>query len=175
MKSILICATLFLWVVVSSLAEAQSKVYTWTDAKGKLHITDEPPPAEASVKDVVEAPAVTPTEARQLQQQRQQRGEARLEEQRRSEVEERLRRSREADEQAQEAVRKADEQTQQALEYRKRFGNTPSRREQFKYKIRAEEEKAEAARVEAQRAIDRARAASEEARTALNPPAVGNQ
>jgi len=175
MKSILICATLFLWVVVSSLAEAQSKVYTWTDAKGKLHITDDPPPVEASVKDVVEAPVVAPAEARQRQQQRQQRDEARSEEKRRSDLEATLRRSREADEQAQEAVRKADEQTQQALEYRKRFGNTPSRREQFKYKIRAEEEKAEATRAEAQRAIDRARTAAEEARTSLNPPAAGNQ
>jgi membrane protein involved in colicin uptake len=175
MKSMLMGVTILLWLIASSAACAQGKVYTWTDSRGKLHLTDEPPPAEASVKDVVEAPPVTPAEARQLQQQRQQRGEARLEEQRRSEVEERLRRSREADEQAQEAVRKADEQTQQALEYRKRFGNTPSRREQFKYKIRAEEEKAEAARAEAQRAIDRARAASEEARTSLNPPAAGNQ
>ena len=64
---------------------------------------------------------------------------------------------------------KADEQTQRALDYRKRFGNTPSRREQFKYKIRAEDEKAEAARLEAQQAIDRARVASEEARAAGKP------
>jgi hypothetical protein len=175
MKSMLMGVTILLWLIASSAACAQGKVYTWTDSRGKLHLTDEPPPTEASVKDVVEAPAVTPAEARQVQQQRQQRGEARLEEQRRSEIEERLRRSREADEQAREAVRKADEQTQQALEYRKRFGNTPSRREQFKYKIRVEEEKAEAARAEAQRAIDRARTASEEARTALNPPAAKNQ
>ena len=63
--------------------------------------------------------------------------------------------------------RRSDEQAQQALDYRKRFGNTPSRREQFKYKIREEDQKAEAARAEAQKAIDRAKAATEEARTAL--------
>jgi hypothetical protein len=52
------------------------------------------------------------------------------------------------------------------LDTRKRFGNSPSRREQFKYKIRAEEEKASQLQTEAQRAVERARALSEEARQA---------
>lgn len=172
MKSMILLAVLAIGLMVEAGAQAQSKVYTWTDSRGKLHITDEPPPVDASVKDVVDEPAVTPAESRQRLQQRQQRDEARLEDQRRSDVEGILRRAREADERAQEAVRMADEQTQRALEVRKRFGNTPSRREQFKYRIRAEEEKAEAAQAEAQRAIDTARAASEEARTAFSqaPP-----
>ncbi len=169
MKSILIFAILFLLAVAPSGAGAQNKVYTWTDSRGKLHITDDPPPAEASVKDVVEAPAAAPADIQQRRQQRLQRDETRLEEKRRSDLEDVLRRARETDEAAQEAVQKADEQTQRALDYRKRFGNTPSRREQFKYKIRAEEEKAEAARLEAQQAIDRARVASEEARAAGKP------
>jgi membrane protein involved in colicin uptake len=175
MKSIPIGVMLLLALSAFSAAQAQNKVYTWTDSRGKLHITDEAPPAEASVKEVVEAPVVTPADARQREHRRQQSEEARRQEQRRSEIEERLRLSREADERAQEAVRKADELTQQALEYRKRFGNTPSRREQFKYKIRAEEERAEAARAAAQRAIDQARTAAEGARTALNPPTAENQ
>jgi hypothetical protein len=173
MKSIIFLAAWVMALTVSTGAQAQTKVYTWTDSRGKLYITDDPPPVDASVKDVVEESVVAPVETRQRPQQRLQRDDARSEEKRRSDLEDTLRRAREADEQAQEAVRKADEQTQQALEYRKRFGNTPSRREQFKYKIRAEEEKAEAARAEAQRAIDRARMASDEARTALNPPPTG--
>lgn len=173
MKSMILLAVLAIGWMADANVQAQGRVYTWTDSRGKLHITDEPPPADASVKDVVEESAVPPAEARQRQQQRLQRDEARRDDQRRSEMEGLLRRAREADEQAQEAVQKADEQTQRALEYRKRFGNTPSRREQFKYKIRAEEEKAEAARAEAQRAIDTARAASEEARTVLNQPPSG--
>jgi len=173
MKSMILLAALAIGLVANADAPAQNKVYTWTDPRGELHITDEPPPVDASVKDVVEESALTPGEARQRLQQRQQREEARLEDQRRSDVEGVLRRAREADERAQEAVRQADEQTQRALDVRKRFGNTPSRREQFKYKIRAEEEKAEAARDEAQRAIDTARAASEEARAVLNQPLSG--
>jgi hypothetical protein len=175
MKSTVRVAALVLSIMAVPAAYAQSKVYTWTDSRGKLYMTDEPPPADASVRDVVEAPLTTPAEARQRQQQRQQREDVRQDEQRRADIEDRLRRAREADDQAQAAVRNADEQTGRALEYRKRFGNTPSRREQFKYKIRAEEEKAEAARAEAQRAVDRARAAAEEARSALNPPSAGNQ
>lgn len=173
MKPVILLAVWGITWMAAAGALAQSKVYTWTDARGKLHITDAPPPVDASVKDVIEEPVVTPAEARQRVQQRLQREDARMEEKRRSDLEDILRRAREADEQAQSAVQKADEQTQRALEYRKRFGNTPSRREQFKYKIRAEEEKAEAARAEAQRAIDAARAASEEARAALNPSPSG--
>lgn len=169
MKPVVVVAAVMLSLMAASGAYAQSKVYTWMDAKGKLHITDEPPPLDASLKDVVESPQPTPAETRQLEQQRQLREDARLDEKRRSGTEEALRRAREADQRAREAVQRADEQTQQALDYRKRFGNTPSRREQFKYKIRDEDAKAEAARAEAQKAIDRAKAASEEARSALNP------
>ena len=170
MKPIVWVAVAILSIMATSGAYAQNKVYTWTDAKGKLYITDDPPPTDASVKDVVEDSSVTPAEANQRREQRLQRDEARRDEKHRSDLEDSIRRAREADEQAQEAIRRADEQTQQALEYRKRFGNTPSRREQFKYKIRAEEEKAEAARAEAQKAIDKARAASEQARAAAGQP-----
>ena len=170
MKSIVVVAATILALMMSSGAYAQSKVYTWTDAKGKLYITDEPPPLDARIKDVVEEPQLSPAETKQLEQQRQHREDSRLDDQRRSETEDALRRAREADQRAREAVQRADEQTQRALDYRKHFGNTPSRREQFKYKIREEEQKAEAARAEAQRAIDRAKAASEAARTAVSSP-----
>ena len=173
MKWRILLASLAIVLAADAGAQTPSKVYTWTDSRGKLHITDDPPPVDASVKDVVEEPAMTPADTRQRQLQRQQRDEVRQEEMRRSDLDGVLRRAREADEAAQQAVQRADEQTQRALEYRKRFGNTPSRREQFKYKIRAEEEKAETARAEAQRAVDAARAASEEARTALNPTQAG--
>lgn len=166
MKSIVWAAAVVFSIMAATAAHAQSKVYTWTDAKGKLHITDEPPPVEASLKDVVESPPVSPAEVRQSEQQRMRQGEKRLDELRRSEMEETLRRAREADQRAQEAIQRADEQTRQALEYRKRFSNTAERRENYKYKIRDEEQKAEAARTEAQKAIDQARAAAEEARTA---------
>jgi hypothetical protein len=158
-----------LTIMAVSAAHAQSKVYTWTDAKGRLNITDTPPPLDAKIKDVVEETGPTPAEARQLQDQQQRRVETRQDAQRRTEVEEALRRAREADDEARAAVQRAEEQIQQAIDYRKRFGNTPSRRQDFKYKIRAEEEKAIQAQAEAQRAVERAKVLSEEARTAVGP------
>ncbi len=152
-----------------SALNAQTMLYTWTDAKGRVHITDTPPPPEAKVQDAVELTEPAPAAARPPQDQPRRRVEARQDGQQQIEMEEALRRAREADEQARAAVQRAEEQTQQALDYRKRFGNTPSRRQQFKYKIRAEEEKALQAQTEAQRAVERANALSEEARTAVGP------
>jgi hypothetical protein len=169
MKSIVWAAAVVLSIMAVSAAHAQSNLYTWTDAKGRLHITDTPPPADAKIKDVVEHTEPTPAESRQLQDQQQRRVETRQDGQRQNEMEEALRRAREADDQARAAVQRAEEQTQQAIDYRKRFGNNPSRRQDFKYKIRAEEEKAIQAQAEAQRAVERAQALSEEARTAVGP------
>jgi hypothetical protein len=154
-------------LTILSPLNAQTTLYTWTDAKGRVYLTDTPPPPDAKIKDVVEHTAPAPAEARPLQDPPQRRVESRQEEQRRTETEEALRRAREADDQARAAVQRAEEQTQQALDYRKRFGNTPSRRQEFKYKIRAEEEKAIQSQAEAQRAVERAQALSEEARTAV--------
>ena len=169
MKSIVWAAAVVLSVMASSAAHAQNKVYTWTDAKGRLHITDTPPPPDAKIKEVVRHTGPAPAEAGQLQDPQQQRVETRQDEQRRTAAEEAARRAREADDQARAAVQRAEEQTQQAIDYRKRFGNTTSRRQDFKYKIRAEEEKAIQAQAEAQRAVERAQALSEEARTAGGP------
>jgi hypothetical protein len=167
MRSTVWAAAVVLSILAAAAVHAQSKVYTWTDAKGKLHITDEPPPGDASIKDIVEAPQLTSAEIRERELERQRRMERRETAQEQSRVQDALRRAREADQRAQEAVRRADEQTQEAIDYRKRFGNTPSRRQQFKYKIREEEQKAEDARAEAQRAIDQAKAAAEDARIAV--------
>ena len=169
MKHLLSAAVVVCLLSILSPLKAQTTLHTWTDAKGLLHITDTPPPPDAKIKEVVEHTGPAPAEARQLQDQQQRRVEARQDEQRRTAAEEAARRAREANDQAQAAVQRAEEQTQHALDYRKRFGNNPSRREEFKYKIRAEEEKAIQAQAEAQRAVERAKALSEEARTASGP------
>jgi len=169
MKHLLAAAVIVLHLTITAPLNAQTTLYTWTDAKGRVYITDTPPPPDAKLKELIEHTPPTPAETRQLQDQQQRRVEGRQDEQRRTEVEEALRRAREADDQARAAVRRAEEQTQQALDYRKRFGNTPSRRQEFKYKIRAEEEKAIQSQAEAQHAIERAKTLSEEARTLVGP------
>jgi hypothetical protein len=169
MKHLLSAAVIVLLLAILSPLNAQTALYTWTDAKGRLHITDTLPPADAKIKDVVEHTEPAPGEARQLQDAQRRRVETRQGEQRRDEAEEAQRRAREADEEARAAVQRAEEQTQQAIDYRKRFGNTATRRQDFKYKIRAEEEKAIQSQAEAQRAVERAQALSEAARTAAGP------
>jgi len=169
MKHLLSAAVIVCMLSTLSPLNAQTTLYTWTDAKGRVHITDTPPPPDAKIKDVIEQTEPQPAEVRQLQDAQRRRVETRQEEQRRTETEEALRRAREADDQARAAVQRAEEQAQQALDYRKRFGNTPSRRQEFKYKIRAEEEKAIQAQAEARRAVEQAQALSEAARTAAGP------
>jgi hypothetical protein len=163
MRILLCAAVLAALLVAVPGSDAQNKIYTWTDARGNVHITDEAPPQQARIKDVIEPEEPTPAELKEQEDQSRRRNQARLEDKQRSEVESALQRSREADQEARAAVQRAEEQTQQALDYRKRFGNTPSRRQQFKYKILAEETKAEAARLEAQKALERAKAAAAEA------------
>ncbi|MCU0585277.1 MAG: DUF4124 domain-containing protein [Desulfobacterales bacterium] len=167
-------ATLLILLVLAlagpAPVDSQTRIYTWTDPKGRIHLTDEPPPPEAVVREIIDTEPLTPAaEAAELQL-RKQRQQARREEQQRRETAELTRRARQADEQAREAVRRAEEQIQQAIETRKRFGNTPSRREQFKYKIRAEDEKAVRLQEEAQRAVQEANALAEEARARAARP-----
>jgi len=164
MKGLLPIAVALLLFGTAPCALAQSKVYTWTDARGNVHITDTEPPSQGKLTDVIEPPAggsAPPAPARTRRDA--------LQERKTKAAEEAALRAREAEQAAQEAVQRADEQSRYAAEYRKRYSNTPERRENYKYKIRAEEEKAEALRLEALKAVERARAASEEARTALAP------
>jgi hypothetical protein len=167
MGTIIAVLTAALLVIPVAEACAQGKVYTWTDARGNVHITDTEPPAQARVTDVVEAPVAAPADAGRPLPQRQDPAGERT---RREAADAAAQRAADAEREAQEAVRRADEQSRYAMEYRKRYSNTSERRENFKYKIRAEEEKAEALRIDALKAIERARTASEEARPGLVPP-----
>jgi hypothetical protein len=167
MRTIVSVLTASLLALTVSGAGAQGKVYTWTDARGNVHITDTEPPPQARVTDVLEAPA-----ADHAGQPLPQRTGSAAERTRREAAEAAARRAADAEREAEEAVRRADEQSRYAIEYRKRHSNSSERRENFKYKIRAEEEKAEALRLEALKAIDRARTAAGEARPVLaQPPA----
>jgi hypothetical protein len=161
----LIPVAVALVVLGGSWAQAQTKVYTWTDSRGNVYLTDTAPPDQGRVLDVIESPTgASPPDAPPRPQR------SNREFTRRAETEAAAQRAREAEQEAQAAVARADEQSRYAIEYRKRYSNSSERRENFKYKIRAEEEKAEALRLEALKAIDRARAASEEARSAAPAP-----
>jgi Domain of unknown function (DUF4124) len=60
MKHLLSAAVVvFLLTIISPISplNAQTTLYTWTDAKGRVYITDTPPPPDAKIKDVVEQAA----------------------------------------------------------------------------------------------------------------------
>ena len=166
MTGVIPVAVVVVMLGVGSWAHAQGKVYTWTDSRGNVHITDTEPPAQSRLTDVIESPAGGSPESGPARPPRR---DTHLDRARRGDAEAAAQRAREAEQAAQEAVRRADEQSRYALEYRKRYSNTSERRENYKYKIRAEEEKAEALRLEALKAVEQARAASEEARAAIAP------
>ena len=46
-----------IWVILSFVVTAElaaDKVYTWTDEKGNLHITQDPPPKKAKIKETMD-------------------------------------------------------------------------------------------------------------------------
>ncbi|MBW2515720.1 MAG: DUF4124 domain-containing protein, partial [Deltaproteobacteria bacterium] len=52
MKYLLMVICLMLLFMANTEISAD-KVYTWTDAKGNLHVTQHPPPQNAKTKDVM--------------------------------------------------------------------------------------------------------------------------
>ena len=124
---------------------AERNIYTWTDERGNLHVTDEPPPDSATVKEVETYRDQSADEAESIEQELQQREERRREEGLQDEVAQAQRNAAEAEQNAEKAMERARELTREAQEYVRRFGNTSERRQQFKYKIQARKEMALAA------------------------------
>ncbi|MBW2488203.1 MAG: DUF4124 domain-containing protein [Deltaproteobacteria bacterium] len=66
MKYILmvICLTL---LFMANTEISADKVYTWTDAKGNLHVTQHPPPQNAKTKDVMNYQPQTEAQIRKIE------------------------------------------------------------------------------------------------------------
>lgn len=170
-----LCAATMLWTAMGFGAERN--IYTWTDERGNLHVTDEPPPSEATIKEVETYRDQTPEEVESIEQRRQQREEQRRVEDLQTEVEQARRDAATAERNALAATEQAQELTREAQEYVRRFGNTPERRKQFKYKIQAKKDEAFAAQdaaIEARAWADQAKQNAQEkevaAEKAANPP-----
>jgi len=148
---------------------AERKIYTWTDERGNLHVTDEPPPTSAKVKEVETYQDQSVDEAGAIERELQQRQEQRQVEDLQEEVAQAQRNAVEADQKAEQATERARELTREAQEYVRRFGNTPERRKQFKYKIQARKEMALAAQdaaLEARALADQAKLDAEKLQAA---------
>jgi hypothetical protein len=140
-----VCLAIILVFCTTAVFGAERNIYTWTDERGNLHVTDEPPPSSAKVKDVETYRDQTPEEVKSVERTLQQREARRQAEELQSDVAEAQRRAAEAAEAAVSATERAQALTREAQEYVRRFGNTPERRKQFKYKIQAKKDVALAA------------------------------
>lgn len=141
-----------IWIMFSFVMTAElvaDTVYTWTDENGKLHITQDPPPQKAKLKDTIEyepQPAKVDLESKRLPETRT---AAELQKQRTDEVLEARAQAEKAREAAEIAAAKAEEATRMAKEYSE--SNNPSKVMQQTYDYQMEQ------------AIEAAKAAEERA------------
>ena len=150
MKTLLAGLSLLLFCSVISGAFAD-QVYTWTDKDGNMHITAEPPPKNARVKDVLKYDPKPDKIVPDIEQQRD--SEAAAPGQPESdEVREARARAEKARKEAEIARAKAEELTQAAEKYIETHNRNEYMRRAHQYKMK--------------KAADDARAAQEEARIA---------
>jgi hypothetical protein len=146
--------------------QAQQKVYTWTDAKGRMHITDQPPPGGARVEDVTTYRERSETELdaieRRIEARRQER-EREREQDRRQEMQTRAEEAREDARRAQERAVAAEQEARKTYEI---YGTTQEKRKQFRKRIQRAFDAAEAARQQALQADEKAEKMTIEARSA---------
>ena len=156
--------TVALLVILSSASYLNAqKLYTWTDEKGVLHITNQPPPKSAKVKDVTTYKEKTPQEldATQLETEKlrqKYKKEEQIERARQAELQ-----AREADERAKEAMQEAQEVYEYNREYVRKLSTTREKRKQFRKKIQRLKNEAEVSQAKAQAAVQQAEEAAQKA------------
>jgi type IV secretory pathway VirB10-like protein len=140
---------LFCYVITGAFAD---QVYTWTDKDGNLHITAEPPPKNARVKDVIEYEPKPDRIVPDTEQHRESEADAAPGQPESIEVREARARAEKARKEAEIARAKAEELTQAAEKYIETHNRNEYMRRAHQYKMR--------------KAADDARAAQQEARIA---------
>ena len=146
-----------------------AEVYTWTDENGKLHITQDPPPKKAKLKDTI---IYEPQSAvKDLEAERRQKAadEAAAEKQESDELIKARAEAEQARKEAETAAAKAEEAARMAKEYIETHNRNQYMRRVYQYQMEkaAEDAKAaeERAKVAEQRAVEaenRARLAEEQ-------------
>jgi wobble nucleotide-excising tRNase len=142
------------------------KLYTWTDQKGIIHITDTPPPQNASVKEVTPYSEKTPQEVDAIERQKQQLREMNQRYDKAEAAQQAELEAQEADKRAKAAVEKAQEEYQRNQEYVRRLSSTKQKRRQFRKKIERIKRETEADRAAAEAALQQAEEAAKKAQTA---------
>jgi IgA-specific serine endopeptidase len=165
-----------IWVIFSFVMTAElaaDKVYTWTDENGKLHITQEPPPKKAKLKDTMDyqpQPAKADLESARRQ-------EIGAEAERKKQKSDEVRKARVEAEKAKKAAEiargKAEEATRMAKEYSESNNRNQYMQQAYEYQMeqaiedaKAAEEQASIAQEKAINAEKKAELAQEQAKQA---------
>ena len=158
-----ITLTVFLFTASSLMAD---KVYTWKDENGNLHITEQPPPKNARVKNVIQ---YKPQSEKTVQEQEhcEDLTDKALEKKRRLQEAQQARADAEkARQQADAARARARETVRRSEEFIKTHDTNQYMRIAFKYKIKKAAEDARLAEEQARVAENKAAAAEKKAELA---------
>jgi hypothetical protein len=142
------------------------KVYTWTDKDGNLHITDQPPPEGANVRNVTTYKPQSEKEVLENQRQQQMRENAVDRKQKLEEAQKAELKAQKAAEEAKIARDKADAAVKDAKEYIDTHDRNQYMRRAYKYEMKKKASEADAAVDQANAAAEKARKAEEEAKRA---------
>ena len=146
------------------------KIYTWTDANGVTHISDQPPPQDTKVDDVIKYDKKPPLEQEEIQQKTDALRK-RIERQKKIDAAQRAKvTAAEAEKKAQETMATAHEKIQENQEYVRELSTRRWKRRKFRKRIdrikietEAIQSEAEIAAREAEEAARKARQAAAEA------------
>ena len=142
------------------------KVYTWTDKDGHLHITDEPPPEGANVRNIITYKPQSEKEVLENQRQQQMRENAMARKRKLEEVQKAGLKAQKAAEEAKIARENADAVVKDAKDYIDTHDRNRYMRRAFKYKMKKKAGEARAAVDQANATAEKARKAEEKAKRA---------
>jgi hypothetical protein len=153
--------------LIAASAELQAaEVYTWTDENGNLHITEDPPPKKAKLKDTI---IYQPQQAiKDLEAERGQKAadEAAAEKQKADELQKARAEAQQARKEAEVAAGQAEEAARMAKEYIETHNRNQYMRRAYEYQMEKAAADAKAAEERAQLAEQRAIEAEKKARLA---------
>ena len=170
------CIAFMIFGLLISISNSHAdQVYTWTDDKGNLHLTDSPPPANAKIQDVVR---VEKKSASEIEEEQVNRGREKAD-YKNEKIQNKIKRAkfeaRQADQRAQEAVAQAQETTRNADEYVRRIGSNRARQKRFRGLILRLKQEVETAQAAANAAVEQARQAAEKVQKLEKEAAVADQ
>ena len=146
---------------------AAGKIYTWTDEKGVVHMTNEPPPKNIKVDKVTSYKEEAPREEDQIEREINRQDQELLKYRKQREAEAARMKAIQAEKDAQAAVQRADEVYKQSMETIEIYTKKNKRhRKQFRKKIERAKTNAQAAQAEAKAAVERSEEAAKAAEAA---------